>query len=147
MQHEFLQILKEMRRHKELNYSDVCVMAVIVTEAQYKKVNTVELSIADIQAEFEMLSTMTIRRSLQRLINCNFLEVIKTKGQKNKYRVLIDLRVQQSKDKPTKQPQKPTYKKHGYPDYPDNTEKYIEFQKQKQHEFVFGKGESGEGNN
>lgn len=106
MQYEFLQILKEMRQHKELNYSDVCVMAVIVTIAQHKKVNTVELSIADIQAEFEMLSTMTIRRSLQRLINCHFLEVIKTKGQKNKYRVLIDLRTQQAEDKPTRKQKK-----------------------------------------
>lgn len=100
MKYDFLQILKEMRQHKELNYSDVCVMAVIVTDAQYKKVNTVELSIADIQAEFEMLSTMTIRRSLKRLADNKFIEAIQTKGHKNKYRVLIDMRTQQAKDKP-----------------------------------------------
>lgn len=101
MKYDFLQILKEMRQHKELNYSDVCVMAVIVTDAQYKKVNTVELSIADIQAEFEMLSTMTIRRSLKRLADNKFIEAIQTKGHKNKYRVLIDMRTQeQTKDKP-----------------------------------------------
>lgn len=88
---DFLKILKSMTEADDIGYSDICVMAVLVTYAQYNDDHIVEMSIPDIQAEFKRLSIKTIKRSIKRLTDNNYIQVIQTKGQKNKYKVLIPI--------------------------------------------------------
>lgn len=88
---DFLKILKQMTEADNLEYSDICVMAVITTYAQYDVNSTAELSIADIHGEFKRISLSTIKRALQRLIEHKYIEVIRENGQKNKYKVLIPI--------------------------------------------------------
>lgn len=88
---DFLKILKSMTEADDIGYSDICVMAVITTYAQYNDDHIVEMSIPDIQAEFKRLSIKTIKRSIKRLTDNNYIQVIQTKGQKNKYKVLIPI--------------------------------------------------------
>lgn len=88
---DFLKILKQMTEADNLEYSDICVMAVITTYAQYDTNSTAELSVADIHDEFKRISRSTIKRALQRLIEHKYIEVIRENGQKNKYKVLIPI--------------------------------------------------------
>ena len=66
---DFLKILKSMTEADDIGYSDICVMAVITTYAQYNDDHIVEMSIPDIQAEFKRLSIKTIKRKYKVLIN------------------------------------------------------------------------------
>lgn len=76
---DFLKILKSMTEADDIGYIDICVMAVLVTYAQYNDDHIVEMSIPDIQAEFKRLSIKTIKRSIKRLTDNNYIQVIQTK--------------------------------------------------------------------
>lgn len=88
---DFFKILKLTTNDETLTYSDICVMAVIATYAQYQDDKTVELSANDVHAEFPRLSVRTISRAIERLTANKYIEIIKAKGAKNKYRVLIPI--------------------------------------------------------
>lgn len=89
---DFLKILKALTAAMDLELSDICVMAVLCTYAQFEDDKTVELSVNDIHTEFERLHKRTIQRSLARLSELHYIQTIKQKApKKNKYRVLIDI--------------------------------------------------------
>ena len=89
---DFLKILKELTKTSNLRLSDICVMAVLVTYAQYKPEQTIEISATKIHAEFERLNLKTIKKSLQHLTELHYIETIKQEAPKpNKYKVLIDV--------------------------------------------------------
>lgn len=94
---DFLKIMKLTTTDEALTYSDICVMAVIATYAQYQADKTVELSAPDIHGEFPRLSIRTIKDAVKRLSEHKYIEVIKSKGMKNKYRVLIPIEVSTKK--------------------------------------------------
>ena len=89
---DFLKILKALTAAMDLELSDICVMAVLCTYAQFEDDKTVELSVNDIHTEFERLHKRTIQRSLARLSELHYIQTIKQKApKKNKYKVLIDI--------------------------------------------------------
>lgn len=89
---DFLKILKELTKTSNLRLSDICVMAVLVTYAQYEPEQTIEISATKIHAEFERLNLKTIKKSLQHLTELHYIETIKQEAPKpNKYKVLIDV--------------------------------------------------------
>lgn len=112
---EFLKILIELTKDKRLTRTDICVMAVIVTYAQYGDDQTVELSANDIHERFETIPTRTIQRCIKHLSELNYIEVIhQQKPQKNRYKVLIP--IPEIKAKPTYQ-KKPSNKIASSDDY------------------------------
>lgn len=88
---DFLKILKALTAAMDLELSDICVMAVLCTYAQFEDNQTIEMSRAEIKAEFPRLSQSTIKRSISRLEENHYIAVIRSGTQKNKYRVLIDI--------------------------------------------------------
>lgn len=89
---DFLKIIKELTKASSLRLSDICVMAVLVTYAQYEDNKTIELSASQIKKEFERLDIRTIKKSLQHLAELHYIEIIKQAAPKpNKYKVLIDI--------------------------------------------------------
>ena len=88
---DFLKILKVLTQAKDLELSDICIMAVFVTYAQYEDNQTIEMSRSEIQAEFPRLSQSTIKRSILRLEANNYIQIIRNSTQKNKYKVLIPI--------------------------------------------------------
>lgn len=88
---DFLKLLKVLTQDSRLRLSDICVMSVIVTYAQYQPNEPLQLSVTDILAEFPRLSRRAVSYSLQQLEQLNYIEVLRTPGQKNRYNVLIDL--------------------------------------------------------
>lgn len=89
---DFYKLLKELTKASELNLSDICVMSVLVTYAQYADNKTVEMSANNIKKEFERLNIRTIKKSLQHLTELNYIETIKQPAPKpNKYKILIEL--------------------------------------------------------
>ena len=89
---DFLKIIKELTKASSLRLSDICVMAVLVTYAQYEDNKTIELSAGQIKKEFERLDIRTIKKSLQHLAELHYIEIIKQAAPKpNKYKVLIDI--------------------------------------------------------
>lgn len=95
---DFYKILKSLTKDNRLTFGDILVMSVIVTHAQYATDKTIEISFSDIHAEFERLSDKTIRRSLQRLSELEYIETIKQTAPKpNKYKVLIEVGQVQAK--------------------------------------------------
>lgn len=88
---DFLKILKALTAAMDLELSDICVMAVLVTYAQYEENQTIEMSRSEIKAEFPRLSQSTIKRSISRLEENHYIAVIRSGTQKNKYKVLIDI--------------------------------------------------------
>lgn len=95
---DFYKILKSLTKDNRLTFGDILVMSVIVTHAQYETDKTIEISFSEIHAEFERLSDKTIRRSLQRLSELEYIETIKQTAPKpNKYKVLIDVGQVQAK--------------------------------------------------
>lgn len=89
---DFLKILKELTKASNLHLSDICVMAVLVTYAQYEPDQTIEISATKIHSEFERLNIRTIKKSLQHLTELHYIETIKQEAPKpNKYKVLIDV--------------------------------------------------------
>ena len=95
---DFYKILKSLTKDNRLTFGDILVMSVIVTHAQYETDKTIEISFSEIHAEFERLSDKTIRRSLQRLSELEYIKTIKQTAPKpNKYKVLIDVGQVQAK--------------------------------------------------
>lgn len=95
---DFLKILKELTKDKQLTRSDICVMAVIVTYAQYADGQAVELSANDIHEEFETIPIITIKRCVKHLSELHYIEIIRQpKPQKNIYKVLIPIPAAQPK--------------------------------------------------
>ena len=95
---DFLKILKELTKDKQLTRSDICVMAVIVTYAQYADGQAVELSANDIHEEFETIPIRTIKRCVKHLSELHYIEIIRQpKPQKNIYKVLIPIPTAQPK--------------------------------------------------
>lgn len=95
---DFYKILKSLTKDNRLTFGDILVMSVIVTHAQYATDKIIEISFSDIHAEFERLSDKTIRRSLQRLSELEYIETIKQTAPKpNKYKVLIEVGQVQAK--------------------------------------------------
>lgn len=95
---DFLKILKELTKDKQLTRSDICVMAVIVTYAQYADGQAVELSANDIHEEFETIPIRTIKRCVKHLSELHYIEIIKQAAPKpNKYKVLIPIPATQPK--------------------------------------------------
>ena len=89
---DFLKILKELTAAQNLEFSDICVMAVLVTYGQYNKDQTVDMSVSEIHAEFPRISQKTIRRSLQRLADNHYISIIRAQAPaRNKYKVLIPI--------------------------------------------------------
>ena len=95
-------MLKELTEQTNLELSDICVMAVFTTWAQYEAEQTTpEMSYNDIQAEFPRLSLSTIKRSITRLAANGYIEIVhQPKPKKNRYKVLIDIPKVQSKTQP-----------------------------------------------
>ena len=89
---DFYKIFKTITNDERMAFGDILVMSVIATRAQFIEDQTVELSFKDIHIEFPRLSDKTIRRSLQRLAELHYIEIIKQAAPKpNKYKVLIDI--------------------------------------------------------
>ena len=89
---EFYKIFKTITNDERMAFGDILAMSVIATRAQFAEDHTVELSFKDIHNEFPRLSDKTIRRSLQRLAELHYIEIIKQAAPKpNKYKVLIDM--------------------------------------------------------
>lgn len=104
---EFLKILIELTKDKRLTRTDICVMAVIVTYAQYGDDQTVELSANDIHEQFETIPTRTIQWCISHLEKLNYIQVYRQPPKKNRYKVLIP--IPEIKAKPTYQ-KKPSNK-------------------------------------
>lgn len=96
---DFYKILKELTNKTNLELSDICVMAVFTTWAQYEDEQTTpEMSYNDIKTEFPRLSISTIKRSIARLVTNGYIEIIRQqKPKKNRYKVLIPITKPQSK--------------------------------------------------
>ena len=88
---EFLKILIELTKDKRLTRTDICVMAVIVTYAQYGDDQTVELSANDIHEQFETIPTRTIQWCINHLEKLNYIQVYRQPPKKNRYKVLIPI--------------------------------------------------------
>lgn len=88
---DFLKILKELTAATSLELSDICVMAVLVTYAQYEPEQSVEMSYSEIHAEFTRLSIATIKRAIKRLEDNHYIQIKRSGTQKNRYKVLIDI--------------------------------------------------------
>lgn len=89
---EFFKLLAVLLKDKNLTRSDVCVMSVIITYAQYEETKIAELSASDIQEIFETVGLRTVRRCIKHLAELHYIEIIKqTAPKKNQYRVLIDI--------------------------------------------------------
>ena len=89
---DFFKLLVSLTNDNNLEYTDIHVMSVLVTYAQYAEDKTVEISANDIHDLFKRIPIRTIRRCLQRLEELHYIEAIKQKPpKKNKYRVLIDI--------------------------------------------------------
>lgn len=89
---EFFKLLAILLKDKNLTRSDVCVMSVIVTYAQYEENQITEMSANDIHEIFETICIKTIRRCIKHLAELNYIEIIKQAApKKNQYRVLIDI--------------------------------------------------------
>lgn len=105
---DFLKIIQELTKASNLHLSDICVMAVLVTYAQYEPEQTIEISATKIHSEFERLNLRTIKKSLQHLTELHYIETIKQAAPKpNKYKVLIDIPKAQSKPQPIHQKKNP----------------------------------------
>ena len=85
---EFYKILQEMTEKSDVELSDICVMSVLVSYAQYTDEHIVTFSAREIQEKFKRLSLRTVQRSLQRLIKNGWIR-IEARGQKNTYKVLL----------------------------------------------------------
>lgn len=96
---DFYKILKELTNKTNLELSDICVMAVFTTWAQYEDEQTTpEMSYNDIKTEFPRLSISTIKRSIARLVTNGYIEIIRQqKPKKNRYKVLLEIPKPQSK--------------------------------------------------
>lgn len=88
---DFLKILKTLTAANDLELSDICVMAVLVTYAQYSDDQCIELSYTNIHEEFKRLSMPTIKRSVKRLAANGYISITKNASKKNRYKVLIDI--------------------------------------------------------
>ena len=88
---DFYKILKELTKDQNLEYTDIHVMAVLITFAQYEDNQSVEMSYKDIHDEFERIPIPTIRDCIRRLINLHYIEKQQGETQKNKYKVLIPI--------------------------------------------------------
>jgi len=88
---DFLKILKQLTEADNLTFSDICVMAVLVTYAQYGDDQSVEMSYSDIHAEFKRIPIVTIRCCIQRLAANGYIQIIRNGTQKNRYKVLIPI--------------------------------------------------------
>lgn len=97
---DFLKILKELTAATSLELSDICVMAVLVTYAQYEPEQSVEMSYSEIKAEFTRLSIITIKRAIKRLQDNHYIEIKRSGTKKNRYKILIDIPKAQSKPQP-----------------------------------------------
>lgn len=85
---DFYKILQEMTEKAEIELSDICVMSVLVSYAQYDNEQIVTFSAREIQEKFKRLSLRTVQRSLKRLIDNKWIR-IESRGQKNTYKVLM----------------------------------------------------------
>lgn len=94
---DFLKILKELTAATSLELSDICVMAVLVTYAQYEPEQSIAMSYSEIQKEFPRLAMRTIIRSVKRLKDNQYIAVTKNGTQKNIYKVLIPIPAAQPK--------------------------------------------------
>lgn len=88
---DFLKILKVLTEANDLELSDICVMAVLTTYAQYNKDKSIEMSYSEINEEFKRLSMSTIKRSIKRLVANGYISITKSQTQKNIYKILIDI--------------------------------------------------------
>ena len=89
---DFYKIFKTITNDERMAFGDILAMSVIATRAQFTEDHTVELSFKDIHNEFPRLYNKTIRRSIQRLAELHYIEIIKQAAPKpNKYKVLIDM--------------------------------------------------------
>lgn len=101
---EFYKLLVTISNDERLEYTDMHVMAVLVTLAQYPEQcveeKTVEISAAEIHDKFRRLPVVTVKRCLQRLSDLNYIETIKQPApKKNRYRILIDIPQVKAQDK------------------------------------------------
>lgn len=102
---DFLKILKTITKDSSLTRTDICVMAVITTYAQYEADKTIEMSAAQIHEEFESIPQRTIQRSVKHLAELHYISIIKQAAPKpNKYKVLIDIGQPEAKPWRTKKP-------------------------------------------
>ena len=101
---DFFKLLVSLTNDNNLEYTDIHIMSVLVTYAQYSEDKTVEISFNEIHDLFKRIPVRTVRRCLQRLAELHYIEIIKQKPpKKNKYRVLIEIPAQTTtvvKDKP-----------------------------------------------
>ena len=101
---DFLKILKELTRDNNLTRTDICVMAVIVTYAQYDDEQSTELSYSDIHEEFETIPIRTIQRCVKHLSELHYIQIKRNGTKKNRYKVLIPIPSTQAKPWRTKKP-------------------------------------------
>ena len=108
---DFFKLLVSLTNDNNLEYTDILVMSVLVTYAQYAEDKTVEISFTEIHDLFKRIPVRTVRRCLQRLEELHYIEAIKQKPpKKNKYRVLIPITGQAPvTDKPQIQQKKNKY--------------------------------------
>ena len=109
---DFFKLLVSLTNDNNLEYTDIHVMSVLVTYAQYAEDKTIEISVNEIHDLFKRINVRTIMRCLQRLAELHYIEIIKQKPpKKNKYRVLIEIPGQTTvvKDKPQIQQKKNKY--------------------------------------
>ena len=99
---DFYKILKSITADTNLTFGDILVMSVLVTHAQYADNKTVQLTVKEIHEEFTRLSIANIKRSLNRLSELHYIEIIKQRPYANKYHVLIDIGQAQSKAQSSK---------------------------------------------
>lgn len=87
---EFFKLFVSLTADENLEYTDIDVMTVLVTFAQWSTDKTTELSHNDIHEIFKRMPVRTIRRALKRLEELHYIECIKQPPKKSKYRILID---------------------------------------------------------
>lgn len=88
---DFLKILKILTQDKNLTRTDICVMAVLTTYAQYEEDQSAELSYSDIHEAFETIPIRTIQRCVKHLQALQYIQIIRNGTQKNRYKVLIPI--------------------------------------------------------
>lgn len=101
---DFYKILKALTADNNLTFSDILVMSVLVTHAQYEQDKTVQLSAKEIHEEFERLSIVSIKRSIKRLSDLHYIKTIPQHPHPSKHTILIDIGQPQAKPWRTKKP-------------------------------------------
>ncbi len=118
---KFVKLLTQTIQDQRLSRTELCVMSALVSKAYYddkQKHIIATISATDLQAYIKTACLRTIRRSIQHLSEYGYIEVIRTNGQTNQYKILVDTGAKE--DKPTQN----QYKKKQNPSVDPDIEKY-----------------------